>query len=120
MQWLPLLPGTPFYYQAKKNNWLLSDNWEDYDQNYSAIVDYGDLGPEEIIKETKWANIRFYSRPKQLLRILKEIKNDLSMISNLYKIFKKEHIIWVIKKESLKMIIKKELEKSEKEKKGKH
>ncbi|MCX6796615.1 MAG: radical SAM protein, partial [Candidatus Falkowbacteria bacterium] len=43
-------PGTRFYNQAKENRWLKSDNCEDFDQNYSAIVDYPNFSSKDIEK----------------------------------------------------------------------
>lgn len=87
-------PGTPFYRQAVENNWLVSSNWEEYDQNYSAIVDYGYLNPDAIIKAIKKANIKFFSRPKHTWRVLGEIFRDFGTGKDLFKIFI-EHLSWV-------------------------
>ena len=29
-------PGTPLFYEAKENNWLISENWDDYDMKQSV------------------------------------------------------------------------------------
>ncbi len=87
-------PGTPFYRQAVENNWLVSTEWEDFDQNYSAIVDYGYLKPDDIIKAIKKANVKFFSRPKHAWRIFKEMFKDFSMVKPLFKILM-EHLSWV-------------------------
>ncbi len=89
-------PGTPFYYQAVENNWLVASNWEDYDQNYSAIVDYGYLKPDDIIKAIKKANVKFFSKPKHAWRVLKEIFRDFGTAKDLFKIFM-EHLKWMKK-----------------------
>jgi len=89
-------PGTPFYYQAVENNWLVASNWEDYDQNYSAIVDYGYLKPDDIIKAIKKANVKFFSRPKHVWRVLKEIFRDFGTAKDLFEIFI-EHLKWMKK-----------------------
>jgi radical SAM superfamily enzyme YgiQ (UPF0313 family) len=69
-------PGTEFFSQAVENNWLVADaNWEDFDQNYSPVVDYGHLRPNEIYDALKRANREFFLRPKQLKRILKEFRD---------------------------------------------
>lgn len=87
-------PGTPFYHQAVENNWLVSAEWEDFDQNYSAIVDYGYLKPEDIIKAIKKANVKFFSRPKHAWRVFREIFKDFGMAKSLFKILI-EHLSWV-------------------------
>jgi len=87
-------PGTPFYYQSVENNWLISSEWEDFDQNYSAIVDYGHLKPDDIIKAIKKANVKFFSRPKHAWRIFREIFRDFDMGKDLLRIFT-EHFTWI-------------------------
>ncbi len=69
-------PGTPLYKMAKERGWLRAENWEQFDQNWSAILDYGDLTPADIIQAIKKANFRFYMRPRPIKRILKEIAKD--------------------------------------------
>jgi len=80
-------PGTPFYRMAREKGWLVSENWEDYDQNYSAIVDYGTLTPEQIIAAIKKANFSFFARPKPILRIMRSIFRDPGMTGDLWRIF---------------------------------
>lgn len=87
-------PGTQFHNQAVENNWLVASNWEDYDQNDSAIVDYGHLKPDDIIKAIKKANLKFFSRPKHAWRVFKEIFRDFGMAKDLFKIFI-EHLTWI-------------------------
>lgn len=93
-------PGTPFYYQAKENNWLVSSEWEDFDQNYSAIVDYGHLKPEDITKAVKRANLVFFSRPRHAWRILKEIFRDFDMAKDIFAIIV-EHLSWIRRRDGV-------------------
>ncbi|MBN1586681.1 MAG: radical SAM protein [Candidatus Omnitrophica bacterium] len=77
-------PGTEFHRQAEANGWLVKQAaWEDYDQNYSPVVDYGHLKPEDIYQALKTANREFFFRPKPLLRIAKEMKS-WPMIKSLF------------------------------------
>ena len=69
-------PGTEFHKQAKENGWLVQKRgWEDFDQNYSPVVDYGHLKPEDIYRALKTANREFFLRPKQIARIVREMKD---------------------------------------------
>lgn len=68
-------PGTEFYNLVKKEGWLQSDNWEDYDQNYSAIVSYPEMSREAIEKAMKIAYKEWALRPIILLNILLEMKS---------------------------------------------
>lgn len=86
-------PGTEFYVMARDNKWLTAKKWEDFDQNYSAIVGYPHLTTGDIIKGIKRANIRFFSRPKHAFRILREFFSDISMANYLMGIIY-GHICW--------------------------
>lgn len=67
-------PGTEFQSLSIENGWLKSNNWEEYDQNYSAIVSYPDFSAEEIVKSMKRAYREFYFRPSVVVKLLKGIR----------------------------------------------
>jgi len=48
-------PGTEFYDMAKKNGWLVTDDFSRYDGNKEAVVSYPWLSKEEIDEEFKKA-----------------------------------------------------------------
>ena len=78
-------PGTRFYSMAMENGWLLQADWEQYDQNKSAVVQYKDLSAEDIINATKRANLLFFRRPSKMWRIFKELlknKDTWKIIQN--------------------------------------
>ena len=66
-------PGTAFYEQAKANGWLLSTNWEDYEEEGSAVISYPDLSAQDLVDAQKRAMRALYTSPsriaKELLRI---------------------------------------------------
>lgn len=64
-------PGTEFYRQAEENNWLESVEWEDFDQNYSAIVNYPELSSKEIMQGIRRCYIEWFLRPRGLWVFLK-------------------------------------------------
>jgi len=72
-------PGTEFYRQAKDNCWLESEQWEDFDQNYSAIVRYPHLSSKEIIKAVRRGYISWFLRPRGLVAFMK----GLTSLSNM-------------------------------------
>jgi radical SAM superfamily enzyme YgiQ (UPF0313 family) len=43
------LPGTPFYDTAKKNGWLVTDDWAKFESYHSCVVQYDDCTPEDIL-----------------------------------------------------------------------
>ena len=77
-------PGTEFYSQAKAEGWLQSERWEDFDQNYSAIVSYPWLSSQEIITGIRNAYLRWFLRPYGIKVFLK----GLTSLDNLKMLFK--------------------------------
>jgi len=76
-------PGTVFYEQAIENGWLESSEWEDFDQNYSAIVNYPELSGEEIMKGIRCCYLEWFLRPRGLIVFLKGMNswsNILQMV----------------------------------------
>ena len=75
-------PGTEFFQLVKEKKWLKSSNWEEYDQNYSAIVSYPDMSNKDIKKAMKKAYKAWYFRPIAVWRLLKGIRsfNDLKVL----------------------------------------
>jgi anaerobic magnesium-protoporphyrin IX monomethyl ester cyclase len=66
-------PGTELYIQAKDNNWLVSEFWEDFDQNYSAILSYPDCSSEDVLRSIRRAYVKWYIRPRGIMSFLKGI-----------------------------------------------
>lgn len=57
-------PGTPFYKSAEKNGWLKNVEWEDFDQNYSAVISYPELSDKEIMAGIKRCYLEWYGTPR--------------------------------------------------------
>jgi radical SAM superfamily enzyme YgiQ (UPF0313 family) len=68
-------PGTEFYELVKRNGWLVSANWEDFDQNYSPIVNYPQMSNQEICRAMKKAYLVWYLRPSAICKLISGIKN---------------------------------------------
>ncbi len=76
-------PGTVFYEQAVENKWLESYEWEDLDQNYSAVVSYPELSSKEIMQGIKRCYIEWFARPHGIWIFLKGMsswRNVLTML----------------------------------------
>ena len=89
-------PGTEFYEMAREEGWLTSDNWEDYDQNYSAIVSYPNMSNREIERWTKRAYWSWFLRPRPIIWLLKGVR-DCYTLKFLFSIAKK-HLLWLLGK----------------------
>lgn len=74
-------PGTVFYKQAVENNWLESSEWEDFDQNYSAIVSYPELSSEEIMKGIRNCYLEWFLRPRGFWVFLKGMSSWQNIIN---------------------------------------
>ncbi len=67
-------PGSEFYNLAKREGWLASNNWDEYEQD-NSVTNYPGLAAEEITRFRNWATRRFYLRPKIVWRTLRRIKS---------------------------------------------
>jgi len=68
-------PGTALYDEAREKGWLVSDYWEDFDQNYSAILSYPDFTADDIMKSIQQAYKAWYLRPRGIWTFLNGIRN---------------------------------------------
>lgn len=64
-------PGTEIYNEAKEKGWLLTENFDEYTCGKPVLKNFY-LTPREISKLFRYCYMRFYLRPKF---ILKEIRN---------------------------------------------
>jgi len=64
-------PGTVFHQQAAADGWLEGHDWEDFDQNYSAIVNYPGLSSAEIMRGIRRCYLDWFLRPRGLYTFLK-------------------------------------------------
>ena len=62
-------PGTPVYYDLKKKKLIDTENWKKYTV-MKSVIKYEDLGLTKKLVENKLAQayLKFYSRPKYLLK----------------------------------------------------
>lgn len=72
-------PGTPFYAQAKENNWIVTDDFTQYDGGNYSVLSYPWLNKEEIeelhrVALRKWhvnALIHEIRRPRRVMRAIR-------------------------------------------------
>jgi anaerobic magnesium-protoporphyrin IX monomethyl ester cyclase len=87
-------PGTELYEMAKEYGWLRSTDWNDYEEEGSAVLRTQALTSEELVAAQKRAMRSFYMRPGRLLReivninsfaqLKARIKAGMALISTLY------------------------------------
>ncbi len=88
-------PGTEFYRQAKENGWLISDRWEDYEEEGSAVVSYPQLSADELVAAQKKAMLLSYANPSRLVREVSNIRSFDDLVAKcragcrLFKLFSK-------------------------------
>lgn len=71
-------PGTDFEKLALEKGWVVKKRYDkilkELDPSKSALISYKHLTHKDLEKLTRWANRRFYLRPKRILRQLQRIK----------------------------------------------
>ena len=68
-------PGTEFFRMAKANNWLVSEEWEKFDQNYSAVVNYESCSSEDIVNGVRRSYKEYYLNPLTGIRIMLSVRS---------------------------------------------
>lgn len=67
-------PGTDFYDMAKKNGWIITNDWEKFNERQS-VISYPDFTAEDIEHAQKWAYIHFYMDPMYIFRQITQIRS---------------------------------------------
>jgi radical SAM superfamily enzyme YgiQ (UPF0313 family) len=86
------MPWTEIYEEANKKGYLISKNYEDYEQNIS-IMHTGKMTPQEVVKWRGWIYRRFYLRPITIWRTIKRIKNFHNLKK--FTLMVKDFLTWV-------------------------
>jgi len=75
-------PGTEFYDTAEKNNWLITKDWEKYEERGSCVISTETLKPNDLIRMQEFAMRQFYLRPKKIFKeLLDNMRlNDLKIL----------------------------------------
>jgi radical SAM superfamily enzyme YgiQ (UPF0313 family) len=68
-------PGTELYDIALKNNWLSSTDWNDFEEEGSAVLRTEDLTAEDLVKAQSRAMKSFYMRPGRIVKELLAIRS---------------------------------------------
>jgi len=68
-------PGTELYDMALEKHWIASDNWDDFEEEGSAVMKTDDLSPEDLIQAQRRAMRAFYLRPRQIARELGRLRS---------------------------------------------
>ena len=67
-------PGTDFYIEAIKNEWIITDDWEKFNERQS-VLSYPDFTAKDIEHAQRWAYIHFYMDPFYLFRQFTQIRS---------------------------------------------
>ncbi len=68
-------PGTELYEQAKRNGWLVHEDWERYEEMGSAVMRTALLSPEAAMRAQRRATRGVYLRPKRILKELGRLRS---------------------------------------------
>lgn len=85
-------PGTEFYKIAKEMGYLRIDNYEDFDQNSSAVAELPDLTRAQIKSFARKAHLRFFLRPRILMYFLKQMR-DFTTIKTIFAIARDQFLL---------------------------
>ena len=89
-------PGTELYEIARKNGWLLTENFDDYTAGKPVLKNFH-LPPERIQEILKYAYRRFYLRPRYILKRI--LSRDLFFVSGLLRTFLSKKVTGIFGKE---------------------
>ena len=73
------LPGTEFYKQALKNNWLVTKNWKEYESIFSCVVEYPGCTSKDILMGMEEARRR---------KVKQFINNPFTAIGYVWRLYK--------------------------------
>ena len=74
-------PGTEFYDRAVANGWLISADWEDFEEEGSAVISYPHLSADELVAAQKRAMWSLYTAPSRLFRELRRIRSPRDFLA---------------------------------------
>ncbi len=72
------LPGTDFYAMAKKNKWLVTDDWSKYEGGSSPVIAYPDITAQDLQEAIT------YAKRKRIMQILKNPKVTMQYLIKIY------------------------------------
>ena len=80
-------PGTPLYEWAKKHDYLVPKDWREWvskDHEQVTLLDYPSLSKHDIDHFIDQGLKEFYLRPKQMLRMVKNVRSMGDIKRKLY------------------------------------
>jgi len=94
------LPGTEFYSMAKKNGWLITDDWSKYEGGSSPVIEYPNLSARDLQEAIRYAKRR---------RMVQILDNPKVMLQYMIKIYKMNGPVGFVKEmtEKAKFLLKK-------------
>lgn len=85
-------PGSKLYEQAKEHNWINTNNWENFEQNYS-ILNTKNITAKKIMFFRRRAYLHFYFHPKRIYNILKKLKSKRAFLNFIRMV--KDFLRWI-------------------------
>ena len=72
-------PGTEFYDYVKSNNYLLTEDWSQYDPMKKPVFEYPELSADKILWYSRNGLQRFYLRPSYIFKRLISIRSFMDL-----------------------------------------
>ena len=76
-------PGTQMYDWAVKNNYLKTEQWDEYDWG-EVLLNLPTVSPDKVKHYYKMAYRRFYLRPRYIVRRLMKIRDKNDIVNIMY------------------------------------
>lgn len=76
-------PGTVLYEMARKNRWLVTNDWRQYAHGKRALLEYEDLPIREVENALQTAYRKFYYRPGRVFKQLLTIRSVKVFFNNI-------------------------------------
>ncbi|OGD56203.1 hypothetical protein A2V71_03335 [Candidatus Berkelbacteria bacterium RBG_13_40_8] len=85
-------PGSDLYFLAKKKNWIISDDWSLYEQNFS-VLSYKKLRADQIMNLRQQAYKNFYLSPRTIINTLLRLRSPKEIWKFIF--MAKDFISWI-------------------------
>jgi radical SAM superfamily enzyme YgiQ (UPF0313 family) len=77
-------PGTEYFEVARREGWLISQDWRRYRQGASNLISFEALSGDEILQAVPRGYLSFYLRPARIMKECREIKNMKNILQYIH------------------------------------
>jgi radical SAM superfamily enzyme YgiQ (UPF0313 family) len=78
------LPGTEYFEIARRQGWLISQDWNRYRQGGANVISFDTLSGDEILQAVAQGYLSFYLRPARMIKECREIRSIKDIFRYIY------------------------------------